>query len=253
MSAGPGTEPLSTGGRPADPTMAAAVEPLRRVVLDVVPAAGRVLLLGATGEGWAADLHARGCRLIVLEKDRRAALRMARYAERVIVNTLAWPELRGEIPDGPYDAIIAVGFVESSPTPVETLRDLKDLLTPEGHLIVCCANFAHAGMRVSLLEQGTLPLEENGPVSADHVNYFTRPDLEQTIEQAGLLIGRFDRVQQPLESLPGMPPDLDPSIREPTRGGPGRVDQPFRDRRLPLEPSPPSGDSGADAGDGRGA
>ena len=139
---------------------------------------------------------------------------MAPYAERVIVNTLAWPELKGEIPEGPYDAIVAVGFVEAGPTPATALRDLKDLLTPEGHLVVCCANFAHAGMRVSLLEQGTLPLEDNGPVSADYMNYLTRSGLEQTIEQAGLLIGRLDRVQQPLESLPGVPRNLDPSMRE---------------------------------------
>ena len=214
MSATPGPEPLPTGGSHGDQATAADLDPLQQVVLPAVPAGGRVLLLGSTGEAWAAKLRDRGCRLIVLEKDRRAALRMAPYAERVIVNTLAWPELKGEIPEGPFDAIIAVGFVESSPTPVETLRDLKDLLTPEGHLIVCCANFAHAGMRVSLLEQGTLPLEENGPVSADHVNYLTRSGLEQTIEQAGLLIGRLDRVQQPLESLPGVPRNLDPSMRE---------------------------------------
>ncbi len=213
MSATPGPEPLPTGDS-QDDQAAADLNPLQRVVLEAVPAAGRVLLLGSTGEAWAAKLRDLGCRLIVLEKDRRAALRMAPYAERVIVNTLAWPELKGEIPDGPYDAIIAVGFVEAGPTPVSTLRDLKDLLTPEGHLIVCCANFAHAGMRVSLLKQGTLPLEEDGPVSADHVNYLTRSTLEQTIEQAGLLIGRLDRIQQPLESLPGVPPNLDPSMRE---------------------------------------
>ena len=214
MSATPGPEPLPTGGSHGDQAAAGDLDPLQHAVLPAVPAGGRVLLLGSTGEAWAAKLRDRGCRLIVLEQDRRAALRMAPYAERVIVNTLAWPELKGEIPEGPYDAIIAVGFVESSSTPVETLRDLKDLLTPESHLVVCCANFAHAGMRVSLLEQGTLPLEENGPVSADHVNYLTRSGLEQTIEQAGLLIGRLDRVQQPLESMPGMPPKLDPTMRE---------------------------------------
>ena len=214
MSATPGPKPLPTGGSQGDRAAATGLDPLQNAVLPAVPAGGRVLLLGSTGEAWAAKLRDRGCRLIVLEQDRRAALRMAPYAERVIVNTLAWPELKGEIPEGPYDAVVAVGFVETSSTPAATLRDLKDLLTPEGHLIVCCANFAHAGMRVSLLEQGTLPLEENGPVSADHVNYLTRSGLEQTIEQAGLLIGRLDRVQQPLESMPGIPPNLDPSMRE---------------------------------------
>ena len=214
MSATPGRKPSPVAGSQADEPIAGGDDPLQNVVLHAVPGDGRVLLLGSTGEAWAAKLRDRGCRLIVLEKDRRTALRMAPYAERVIVNTLAWPELKGEIPEGPYDAIVAVGFVEAGPTPATALRDLKDLLTPEGHLVVCCANFAHAGMRVSLLEQGTLPLEDNGPVSADYMNYLTRSGLEQTIEQAGLLIGRLDRVQQPLESLPGVPRNLDPSMRE---------------------------------------
>ena len=114
MSATPGPKPLPTGGSHGDRAAATGLDPLQQVVLPAVPAGGRVLLLGSTGEAWAAKLRDRGCRLIVREQDRRAALRMAPYAERVIVNTLAWPELKGEIPEGPYDAVVAVGFVESS-------------------------------------------------------------------------------------------------------------------------------------------
>ena len=214
MSASPGPDPLPAQGPKPDEPATVDSDSLQRVVLPTVPKGGRVLLLGSTGEEWALKLRDLGCRLIVLERDRRSALRMAPYAERVIVNTLAWPELKSEIPDGPYDAIVAVGLIETSPDPVAVLRDLKDRLTPEGHLVVCCANFAHAGMRVSLLEKGTLPLDGEGGVASDHVNYVTRSRLEEMIEQAGFLIGRFDRVRQSLESLPGVPSDLDATMRE---------------------------------------
>ena len=214
MSASPGPDPLPAQGPKPDEPAAVDSDSLQRVVLPTVPKGGRVLLLGSTGEAWACKMRDLGCRLIVLEKDRRSALRMAPYAERVIVNTLAWPELKSEIPEGPYDAIVSVGLIETSPDPVAVLRDLKDRLTPEGHLVVACANFAHAGMRVSLLEQGTLPLDGEGAVASDHVNYITRSRLEEMIEQSGFLIGRFDRVQQSLESMPGVPENLDAAIRE---------------------------------------
>ena len=214
MSASPGPDPLPAQGPKADEPATADSDSLRRVVLPLVPEGGRVLLLGSTGEKWVLKLRDLGCRLIVLEKDRRSALRMAPYAERVIVNTLAWPELKSEIPDGPYDAIVAVGLIETSPDPVAVLRDLKDRLAPKGHLVVCCANLAHAGMRVSLLETGALPLESEGAVASDHVNYLTRSRLEELIEQAGFLIGRLDRVRPSLDSMPGVPPNLDAAMRE---------------------------------------
>ena len=214
MSASPGPDPLPAQGPKPDEPAAVDSDSLQRVVLPTVPKGGRVLLLGSTGEAWACKMRDLGCRLIVLEKDRRSALRMAPYAERVIVNTLAWPELKSEIPQGPYDAIVSVGLIETSPDPVAVLRDLKDRLTPEGHLVVACANFAHAGMRVSLLETGTLPLESEGAVASDHVNYITRSRLEEMIEQAGFLIGRFDRVRQSLETMPGVPSKLDAKMRE---------------------------------------
>ena len=193
---------------------AAGLNPVQLAVFQRLDPGSRVLQIGLTTEVLARELHDQGCRLITIERDRGAAMRMKPYCERVVVSSLSWPQLASEIPQGQYDAVVALGLLEGTVDPLPVLRYLKDRLLPTGHFIAVCPNFAHVTVRLALFQKGVLPPENASPVSVSHVNHYTRQSLEALLEQAGYLVGALERIELPLQSSPGIPADVDHALEQ---------------------------------------
>jgi hypothetical protein len=87
-------------------------------------------------------------------------------------------------------AIVAIDCVEHAPDPVECLRGLKRLLSPNGRLILVVPNATHASVRLAMLRGRYLPYSAG---SAAAGRPLTVTDVERLLNEAAFTITGVER------------------------------------------------------------
>jgi len=157
----------------------------------------RVLDIGCATGYVAAALGARGCTVIGIEGDARAAERAGAVTERVIVGDLEDPVTMDALGDETFDVVLCGDVLEHLVDPVGVLRRAVGRLRPDGIVIVSLPNVAHVDVRLNLL-QGRFPYTELGLLDRTHLRFYTAASARELLEQAGLTVVRTERTRAPL-------------------------------------------------------
>ncbi|MGE0225888.1 MAG: methyltransferase domain-containing protein [Acetobacteraceae bacterium] len=148
-----------------------------RVVLDL--ACGRGDLLGAY------RLMNPTARLLGIEKDPVAAVVARRRIHEVAVADIERDQMPFDLSGG-VDCIIYSMALEHQRDPWAMIQRHRELLTPNGMMLMCLPNMEHWSFANRLL-RGTWDYEQSGLLDRSHVRWFSRDATRRGLVNAGLI------------------------------------------------------------------
>ena len=171
-----------------------------RLVLAAVPDGSRVLDVGCSTGYLAQRLNARGCRVVGVEADPKAARRAEEACELVIVGDVEDPAVHAELPRD-MDVVLAADVLEHLRDPWAVLAALRENLAPRGRAVVSVPNIGHWTARRAIL-RGRFPYAEHGLFDRTHLRFFTREGAHELAARAGWRVESeaFADAPLPLES-----------------------------------------------------
>lgn len=162
-------------------------------VLDLAesaPSAGsgkKVLDVGCwTGEV-GRILTERGCTVTGIELDREAASLAEKVLEKVIVADLDATPLTELVEPGSFDVVIFADVLEHLTNPRAALEQARDLLTPDGRVVISIPNVAHGSVRLALF-QGRWQTTDTGLLDRTHIKFYSREGLLALFAEAGYAV-----------------------------------------------------------------
>ncbi len=155
-------------------------------VVNFVPPGSRVLELGpATGYMSQAFSKQRGCTVVGIEFDVDMAAKAAPFCERLIIGDLDRLDLKAELGDERFDAIVSADVIEHLKDPLGALRRLRPFLKEGGRFAISIPNIGHGSVRLALLS-GRWEYRPWGLLDSTHLRFFTRATFARLLEEAGL-------------------------------------------------------------------
>jgi len=159
-----------------------------RLVLAAVPDGARVLDVGCATGYLAAELTLRGCRVVGVEADPRAAAQAREHCELVVVGDVEEPAVRDELPRD-MDVVLLADLLEHLRDPWEVLAALRETLAPGGRAVASVPNIAHWTARRALA-RGRFPYADHGLFDRTHLRFFTRASARELAQRAGYAVER---------------------------------------------------------------
>ncbi|MDQ1722452.1 MAG: hypothetical protein QOI26_2186, partial [Pseudonocardiales bacterium] len=106
------------------------------------------------------------------------------------------PEAAG----GDYDVVIAADVIEHVRNPERLLRQMTEVLSPTGQIVISTPNFGHwySRGRVAI---GAFDYDRRGILDETHLRFFSRKSLRRTIGSSGLDLLQLEYTGLPLEVL----------------------------------------------------
>lgn len=157
--------------------------------------AGRTLVIGATPELLVPELRAAGHEVTaIVEPTRAHAIPDDDPAYDV------W-DLDAGLPEsatGTFDSIVALDALGRVRDTAALLRDLRGVLRPDGRLLMSVPNFAHWYPR-SRVVSGRWAYDTRGLLDQGQLRFFTGPEAEQVLTDAGFGFRRRETVGLPLD------------------------------------------------------
>lgn len=158
-------------------------------LLALVGSEKRVLDVGCSSGYLARPLVARGCAVVGIELDERAAEAAREVCSDVLVGDAETMEL--PFSEGSFDVVLCGDVIEHLRAPERFLARIRPLLRDEGRLVLTTPNVANWTMRLGLLA-GRWRYTERGILDRTHLHLFTRNTLVETLEHAGYRILELD-------------------------------------------------------------
>lgn len=161
--------------------------PLNRIA-QLIPDGARVLDVGA-GNGVLARLlqyQERNCTIDGVEPDpvaQRAA--QSRYRHLFCGAVDEFVRARGDHDVEQYDVIVMADVMEHIANPMPILEQLKELLAPNGKLVISTPNVAFASVRLALMF-GQFDYVDSGILERTHLRFYTLKSLGRLFEAVGL-------------------------------------------------------------------
>jgi SAM-dependent methyltransferase len=158
-------------------------------LLGLVPANSHVLDVGCSTGYVALALMQRGCTIVGIEQDERAAEAARSICEDVLVGdveTLEFP-----FPPASFDVVLCGDLIEHLRDPQRFLAHVRPLLREKGRLVLTTPNVANWVVRLGLLF-GRWRYTERGILDRTHSHLFTRKTLVEALRTAGYRIVEFD-------------------------------------------------------------
>jgi 2-polyprenyl-3-methyl-5-hydroxy-6-metoxy-1,4-benzoquinol methylase len=143
-----------------------------------------VLELGCGYGVMSRALHARGCRVVGLERDSQSAEAARPWLHELVIVDLedqGWVEHLGH---KAFDVVLAADVIEHLRHPGELLRRLHSLLSADGELVLSVPNIGHAGV-IAELFCGAFDYRPTGILDSTHIRFFTWKTLEQLLNECG--------------------------------------------------------------------
>jgi 2-polyprenyl-3-methyl-5-hydroxy-6-metoxy-1,4-benzoquinol methylase len=160
----------------ARPELLALIPASARRVLDVGCGAGRL------GEALKARQPAE---VVGIEFDEQAAAGAKSRLDRVLVGDVE--KLQPDFAAGSFDAVICGDILEHLRDPRILIERVRTWLKPDGCLIASIPNVRHHSVVSSLLA-GNWTYESAGLLDRDHVQFFTRREIEALFRRSGFTI-----------------------------------------------------------------
>jgi methionine biosynthesis protein MetW len=158
-------------------------------LLALVRPPGRVLDVGCSSGYLAHQLVERGCSVVGIELDARAAAAARAVCEDVLVGDVERMEL--PFPDASFDTVMCGDLIEHLRDPKGFLKRIRPLLRPGGRVVLTTPNVANWAVRLNLLF-GRWQYTDRGILDRTHAHLFTRRTLVNTFHETGFEIVDFD-------------------------------------------------------------
>jgi glycosyltransferase involved in cell wall biosynthesis len=99
-----------------------------------------------------------------------------------------------------FDIVLGADVLEHVVNPGALVRQVRDVLSPEGVAVFCVPNIAHWYPRTrSML--GMFDYDQRGILDSTHLRFFTRRSIRKLIEREGFTVRRLEPVGLPLDAL----------------------------------------------------
>ncbi len=168
-------------------------------VISIVPPGARVLEIGAGAGSISKHLVARGCDVLALELDERAAENLGTFCRKVVRADLNQPDWRDHLAgEAKFDIIIAADVLEHLYDPWRVLDEAKALLSDTGALILSLPHAGHAVI-AACLYSADFNYRDWGLLDRTHIRFFAMRNIQKLHEGAGLAIDQAFFVVRPPE------------------------------------------------------
>lgn len=162
----------------------------KKYVLNLVPSDAMEILDIGCGQGELAEaLKKKGKKVCGVDISIEALNISSEYLDKQFcfnIEDAAWPE---ELLTKKFDCIIASEVIEHLFEPDLFFKKVKNILKPQGVLILTTPNFLFWKNRLRILF-GKFEYEESGFYDKGHISFFTHKSLEKELKKAGF---HFDK------------------------------------------------------------
>jgi len=175
-------------------------------IVKLVPSAAKLVLdvgcsTGALGAGVKSKT---GARVFGIELSAEMANEASRRLDKVFVGDATEVILKGELNGYHFDAIIFADVLEHLVDPWETLKAASACLSTEGVIITSIPNIRHIDTIYNLVLRGYWPYRDRGIHDRTHLRFFTRKNIDELFEGAGLSIDVVETNYRLLERPSGI-------------------------------------------------
>ena len=155
------------------------------IISERVVGASKVLDIGI-GSGALGDYltSKKNCQVDGVEKIPAFANIAKPFYRRLYNADIETAKLTDIIVDDKYDYIVLADVLEHLREPGETFKQIPQLMTQGGHLLLSVPNIGHAGVIAGLLS-GQFNYRKDGLLDSTHVRFFTRASLYELLESHG--------------------------------------------------------------------
>jgi 2-polyprenyl-3-methyl-5-hydroxy-6-metoxy-1,4-benzoquinol methylase len=105
-----------------------------------------------------------------------------------------------------FDRVLLLDVLEHLSRPERLLQQCRQVLAPQGELIISVPNVAHLSVRLLLL-LGRFEYTQRGILDRTHLRFFTRKTARRLVRENGFEIRAEKSTVTPLELIFGMPAD----------------------------------------------
>jgi methionine biosynthesis protein MetW len=169
-------------------------------LLDLVPSGSRVLDIGCWTGYNGHVLIQRGCTVVGVENNERAAHAASAEYHDVIIGDVEKEEIQQMI-SGSFDAILLLDVLEHLRDPGRILH-LGHKWAPTGLALVSVPNVAHWSIRRELL-RGRWRYTPTGILDSTHLRFYTVQTATNLLEESGWHVTRRSFPQGPLPFIQG--------------------------------------------------
>ena len=160
-------------------------------ILRLVGENKRVVDFGCATGYLAQLLNKRGCVVTGVEINVDAAKVAEQHCKEVIVADLDFVSVAEILPKQEFDIAVFGDVLEHLRNPWKVLKEVKQLLSQEGHVVASIPNIAHGAIRLALL-QGRFEYTKLGILDNTHLRFFTRNTIEELFEESGYFLETID-------------------------------------------------------------
>jgi 2-polyprenyl-3-methyl-5-hydroxy-6-metoxy-1,4-benzoquinol methylase len=124
----------------------------------------------------------------------------ARGVARTVLGDLTDPRWADDLAGERFDVIVLADVLEHLVDPGALLRQIgeRDLLAPDGRLVISIPNASHLAM-LALLSIGEFPYRPTGLLDETHLRFFTLTSIRHLLEAHGFELTRVERTEKTLE------------------------------------------------------
>ncbi|MDD2846532.1 MAG: methyltransferase domain-containing protein, partial [Rhodoferax sp.] len=164
------------------------------VLAALVPPQASVLDLGC-GSGALGQyvLETKGCSVDGVTLSEAEAAHARPHYRRVVVDNLESCDLLATFAGQRYDVIVCADVLEHLSRPEHVLAACRELLAPEGRLLISVPNVGYCGLIAELL-LGEFRYREEGLLDRTHLRFFTRQSLTRFLHEQGWAIELLDTI-----------------------------------------------------------
>lgn len=161
------------------------------IVLEQIPNNSKVLEIG-TASGYMGEylVKEKKCTMWGVEPVGELCKDAEKCGYVKLYNTSVEKFLEQVNPMERFDIIIMADVLEHMVEPAQVLRQLSELLTPEGRMVISLPNVAHHTIRRHLL-LGRWRMSDSGILDRTHLRFFNRYTAESMINSAGLIVEKI--------------------------------------------------------------
>lgn len=170
-------------------------------IARLIPAGAKVVLdVGCSTGVLGASIKAKtGAQVFGIEISEKMANEAIERIDKVFVGDATEIILKGELKDYLFDAVIFADVLEHLIDPWATLRAAATHLNPGGTIIASIPNIRHIDTIYNLVIRGYWPYRDRGIHDRTHLRFFTKRNIVELFENAGLSIDIIDTNYRLLE------------------------------------------------------